>query len=71
MAVLKSVLDIDIPEQKDKHTFFEETVTKVGDAVAKSDNKDVQKQYENIVKALKDRNLIDTQVRKDLISLLY
>lgn len=26
LPVLRSVLDIDIPEEKDKHTFFEDTV---------------------------------------------
>ncbi|XP_059060824.1 pentatricopeptide repeat-containing protein 2, mitochondrial-like [Achroia grisella] len=68
LRVLRSVLNIDIPEQKDKHTFFEETVEKVRNAVEKSSSKDIQKEFQNIVTAFEDRNLIDKQTLDQLIN---
>ncbi|CAH0713364.1 unnamed protein product, partial [Brenthis ino] len=68
LAVLRGVLEIDRPEQKDKHTFFEETISKVKQAVEKSGNKDVLKEYENIEKALRDHGLIDKQTLDQLIT---
>ncbi|XP_028175565.1 pentatricopeptide repeat-containing protein 2, mitochondrial-like [Ostrinia furnacalis] len=61
LPVLRTVLDIDIPEEKDKHTFFEETISRVRAAVEKKGDKDLQKEFETIEKELKDRRLIDTQ----------
>ncbi|KAL0820494.1 hypothetical protein ABMA28_006357 [Loxostege sticticalis] len=59
LPVLRSVLDIDIPEEKDKHTFFEDTISRVKAAVEKKNDKDIQKQFENIEKELRDRRLVD------------
>ncbi|XP_072942350.1 pentatricopeptide repeat-containing protein 2, mitochondrial-like [Epargyreus clarus] len=61
LPVLRGVLEIDAPEQKDKHTFFAESVVKIRQAVEKCNNKDVQKEFQDIEKALKDRGLIDNQ----------
>ncbi|CAG9564013.1 unnamed protein product [Danaus chrysippus] len=68
MTVLRSVLDVDQPEQKDKHTFFKETITKVRTAIEDSNNKDSLKRFEDIETALKDRNLIDDQTIDQLIT---
>lgn len=68
LTVLRGVLNIDKPEQKDKHTFFEETITKVRQAIEQSDNKDALKEFENIETALKDRGLIDKQTLDQLIT---
>ncbi|KAI5635111.1 pentatricopeptide repeat-containing protein 2, mitochondrial [Phthorimaea operculella] len=68
LPVLRSVLDIDAPDQKDKHTFFEETVSKVRDSVQKSNNKDLIKEFENVEKALRDRKLIDDQTLEQLLN---
>ncbi|CAH2235018.1 pentatricopeptide repeat-containing protein 2, mitochondrial-like [Pararge aegeria] len=68
LPVLKGVLEIDRPDQKDKHTFFEETIDKVREAVEKCDSSDVKKEFENIEKALKDRGLIDSQTLDQLIT---
>ncbi|KAG6463505.1 hypothetical protein O3G_MSEX013902 [Manduca sexta] len=62
LPVLRAVLEIDAPEQKDKHTYFKETILKVKQAVDKCNNKDLQKEFEHIEKALIDRNLIDSKV---------
>lgn len=61
LPVLRAVLEIDAPEQKDKHTYFKDTILKVKQAVDKCENKDLKKEFENIEKALNDRNLIDSQ----------
>ncbi|XP_023937047.1 pentatricopeptide repeat-containing protein 2, mitochondrial [Bicyclus anynana] len=68
ITVLKGVLEIDRPDQKDKHTFFQETINTVREAIEKSDNKDIKKEFENVEKALKDRGLIDTQTLDQLIT---
>ncbi|KAM3963187.1 pentatricopeptide repeat-containing protein 2, mitochondrial [Aphomia sociella] len=68
LPVLRSVLDIDIPEEKDKHTFFEETVSRVRDAVEKSNNQDQKKEFVDIVAALNDRRLIDKQTLDQLLN---
>ncbi|KAJ8717254.1 hypothetical protein PYW08_005653 [Mythimna loreyi] len=68
LPVLRSVLDIDIPTQKDKHTFFEETVERVRKAVEKGKNKDTLKEFENIEKALKDRGLIENKTLDQLLN---
>ncbi|XP_026763090.2 pentatricopeptide repeat-containing protein 2, mitochondrial-like [Galleria mellonella] len=68
LPVLRTVLDIDIPEEKDKHTFFEETITKVRNAVEKSSNKDIRKEFDDIVTALNDRRLIDNQTLEQLLN---
>ncbi|XP_045777230.1 pentatricopeptide repeat-containing protein 2, mitochondrial-like [Maniola jurtina] len=68
LPVLKGVLEIDRPDQKDKHTFFEETINKIREAVDKTENKDIKREFENIEKALKDRGLIDTQTLDQLIT---
>ncbi|OWR43455.1 putative pentatricopeptide repeat domain 2 [Danaus plexippus plexippus] len=68
MTVLRGVLDVDQPEQKDKHTFFKETITKVRTAIEDSNNKDTLKRFDDIEKALKDRNLIDDQTLDQLIT---
>uniref|UniRef100_A0A2A4JAC2 Pentatricopeptide repeat-containing protein 2 n=1 Tax=Heliothis virescens TaxID=7102 RepID=A0A2A4JAC2_HELVI len=60
LPILRSVLDIDSPSQRDKHTFFEETIDRIQSAIEKSGSKDVQKQFDDITKALKDRGLIDS-----------
>ncbi|KAJ8717901.1 hypothetical protein PYW07_005831 [Mythimna separata] len=68
LPILRSVLDIDSPSQKDKHTYFEETIQRVRKAVEKSKNKDVQKAFEDIAKALKDRGLIENKTLDQLIT---
>ncbi|CAG5049186.1 unnamed protein product [Parnassius apollo] len=68
LPILRAVMDNDTPEQKGKHTFFEETISKVRNAVEKAANKDIQKEFENIEKALRDRNLIDSQTLDQLLS---
>ncbi|XP_045452426.1 pentatricopeptide repeat-containing protein 2, mitochondrial-like [Melitaea cinxia] len=68
LTVLRGVLDIDQPDQKDKHTFFEDTINKVREAVEKADNKDVKQEFENIENALKDRQLIDKQTMDQLLT---
>ncbi|XP_026320615.1 pentatricopeptide repeat-containing protein 2, mitochondrial-like [Hyposmocoma kahamanoa] len=68
LPVLRQVLEIDRPDQKDKHTFFEETVMMVREAVAKTNNKDLQKQFDDIENALKDRGLIDKQTLDQLVN---
>nr|XP_021198169.2 pentatricopeptide repeat-containing protein 2, mitochondrial [Helicoverpa armigera] len=67
LPILRSVLDIDSPTQRDKHTFFEETMDRVQKAAEKGANKDVLKQFEDIRKALKDRGLIDGSKTIDLL----
>lgn len=59
IPILRSVLNIDSPDQKDKHTFFEETISKVGEAVEKTNNKDTKIEFEDVRKALIERGLID------------
>ncbi|KAL4714959.1 hypothetical protein ACJJTC_003110 [Scirpophaga incertulas] len=61
LPILRSVLDIDIPEENKKHTFFEETITKVKQALDKHNNADIKKEYECIETELRNRNLIDSQ----------
>ncbi|XP_050352833.1 pentatricopeptide repeat-containing protein 2, mitochondrial-like [Nymphalis io] len=68
LPILRGVLDVDRPDKKEKHTFFEETISKIREAVELSDNKDVQSEYETIEKALKDRQLIDNQTLDQLIT---
>ncbi|XP_046969904.1 pentatricopeptide repeat-containing protein 2, mitochondrial-like [Vanessa cardui] len=68
LPILRGVLDVDRPDQKDKHTFFEETITKIREAVKMSDNKDVQREYEGIERALQDRQLIDKQTLDQLLT---
>ncbi|CAK1584513.1 unnamed protein product [Parnassius mnemosyne] len=68
LPVLRAVMDNDTPEQKGKHTFFEETISKVRNAVEKAGNKDIQKEFENIEKALRDRDLIDSQTLDQLLT---
>ncbi|XP_073953806.1 pentatricopeptide repeat-containing protein 2, mitochondrial-like [Choristoneura fumiferana] len=67
IPVLRAVLEIDSPQQKDKHTFFEETIAKVREAVEKSDNKDVKKEFDDIVTAMVDRQLIDSKQTLDML----
>ncbi|CAG9795765.1 unnamed protein product [Diatraea saccharalis] len=66
--VLRSVMEIDVPEQTHKHTFFEETISRVRQAVEKSKNQDVKKEFENIEKALRDRGLVDEQTLDQLLN---
>ncbi|KPJ05730.1 Pentatricopeptide repeat-containing protein 2 [Papilio xuthus] len=68
LPVLKAVMDIDLPEQNQKHTFFDETISKVRSCVEKTENKDLQKEFENIEKALRDRDLIDNQTLDSLVT---
>uniref|UniRef100_A0A1E1WQC4 Pentatricopeptide repeat-containing protein 2 n=1 Tax=Pectinophora gossypiella TaxID=13191 RepID=A0A1E1WQC4_PECGO len=68
LPVLRAVLDIDRPDQKDKHTFFNETLEKVRAAVQKANNKDIEKEFLDIEKALKDRGLIDSQTLDQLLN---
>lgn len=67
LPVLRTVLDIDSPQQRDKHTFFEETILKVKEAVEKSENKDLKKEFDDIHKALVDRQLIDSKQTLDML----
>ncbi|RVE52731.1 hypothetical protein evm_002604 [Chilo suppressalis] len=66
--VLRAVIDIDVPEQIGKHTFFEETISRVRQAVELSKNPDVKEEFENIEKALRDRDLIDQQTLDQLLN---
>lgn len=68
LPVLRNVLDIDSPAQKDKHTFFDETLERVRKAVEISKNKDVQKEFEDIEKALKDRGLVESKTLDQLLT---
>ncbi|XP_013187485.2 pentatricopeptide repeat-containing protein 2, mitochondrial [Amyelois transitella] len=68
LPVLRTVLDVDLPEQRDKHTFFEETVSRIRQTVEKSKNPDLQREFEDIEKALKDRGLIDKQSLDQLLN---
>ncbi|CAB3231623.1 unnamed protein product [Arctia plantaginis] len=68
LPVLRSVLDIDRPSQTDKHTFFEETVERVRQAVEKSDSSDIKKEFDDIYKALKDRGLIENKTLEQLLN---
>lgn len=68
MLVLKAVLDIDSPDQIDKHTFFEETVSKVREAVSNSNSKDIHREFESIEKAMKDRGLIENKTLDQLLN---
>lgn len=60
LFVLRQVLDVDKPTNV-KNTYFEETISKVRAAVEKANKTDSTKEFENIVKALQDRGLIDSQ----------
>ncbi|XP_014365668.2 pentatricopeptide repeat-containing protein 2, mitochondrial [Papilio machaon] len=68
LPILRAVMDVDLPEQNHKHTFFEETISKVRSCVEKTENKDVQKEFANIEKALRDRDLIDSQTLDSLVT---
>ncbi|CAG9123777.1 unnamed protein product [Plutella xylostella] len=65
--VLRAVLDVDNPAQKDKHTFFEDTIETVRKAVDKSNDKDLHQEFTNIERALRDRNLIDNSQSLDTL----
>ncbi|XP_068620391.1 pentatricopeptide repeat-containing protein 2, mitochondrial-like isoform X2 [Battus philenor] len=68
LSVLRGVLEIDSPEQNNKHTFFEETISKVHCAVEKADSKDIQKEFQNLERALRDRELIDNKTLDQLVT---
>ncbi|XP_045502072.1 pentatricopeptide repeat-containing protein 2, mitochondrial-like [Colias croceus] len=67
LPILRGVLDVDSPRME-KHTFFEETISTVKEAVNKSSNKDYVKQFADIQKALRDRGLIDNQTLDKLVT---
>ncbi|CAK1551443.1 unnamed protein product [Leptosia nina] len=68
LPILRGVLDVDRPDKTDRHTFFKETVDVVREAVKNSNNKDIEKEFETIAKALQDRNLIDDQTLDKLVT---
>ncbi|CAD0203173.1 unnamed protein product [Chrysodeixis includens] len=68
LPILRGVLQIDSPLQKDKHTFFAETIQRVKDAVEKFDNKDIKKEFNDIEKALKDRGLIENKALDQILN---
>ncbi|XP_075981569.1 pentatricopeptide repeat-containing protein 2, mitochondrial-like [Anticarsia gemmatalis] len=68
LPILRSVLEIDSPTQKDKHTFFAETIDRVRQAVEKTENKDIQKEFNDIYKALNDRGLIENKTIDQLLN---
>ncbi|CAH2042406.1 unnamed protein product, partial [Iphiclides podalirius] len=68
LPVLRGVLESDSPDQNGKHTFFEETISKIRSIVEKTENKDLQKEFENIEKALRDRDLINDQTIDQLVT---
>ncbi|KAJ0174128.1 hypothetical protein K1T71_010274 [Dendrolimus kikuchii] len=68
LPVLRAVLEIDAPNQMDKHTFFNETIASVREAVTKSNNKDIEREFKNIEKAFSDRGLIENKTLDQLLN---
>ncbi|XP_053615179.1 pentatricopeptide repeat-containing protein 2, mitochondrial-like [Plodia interpunctella] len=67
LRALRAVLELDAPAGT-RHTFFEETISAVRQAVEQSNDKDLQREFETIEKALNDRGLIDNQTLDQLVS---
>lgn len=69
LPVLRTVLDVDKPTLMNKNTFFEETIEKVKEAVSKSNNKDLQKEFNDVSRALRDRELIDRKTLDEQLNI--
>ncbi|XP_041984927.1 pentatricopeptide repeat-containing protein 2, mitochondrial-like [Aricia agestis] len=68
LPILRGVLEVDRPDQQGKHTFFEETLKRVKDGVARVNDKHLTNEFEKIEKALRDRNLVDQQTLDQLLT---
>ncbi|GBP13894.1 Pentatricopeptide repeat-containing protein 2, mitochondrial [Eumeta japonica] len=68
LPILRGVLEIDSPETNNKHTFFKDTITQIRTAVEKSTSEDIQKEFNDIEKALRERQLIDEQTLDQLLN---